>query len=98
MSILVLGLGSFGLGLYGVLTRREIVAILACVEVMIGGALIVLAGLGANAAPGSARVEATTLLMIVLAAAEAALGLALVVSVARSRKTTRVDELTEVRG
>lgn len=99
MSIVVVASGLFALGLYGVLVRRDIVAVLASVEVMIGGALVLLVGLGA-AQPRSAVVgiEGMALLILVLAAAEAALGLALLVMVARRNRTTRIDELNEVRG
>lgn len=98
MSILIVALGLFCIGLYGVLTRRDLVGVLASIEVMIGGALVLLVGLGATRGEGVATIEAVALLVLVLAAAEAAIGLALVVAVARRARTTRVDELTEVRG
>lgn len=101
MSLLVLTMGLFSLGLYGVLTRRDLVAILASVEVMLGAATLLLVGLAAAGTPIAASegaVEATGVMVIVLAAAEAAVGLALVISVARRFKTTRIDELAEVKG
>lgn len=99
MSVMVVACGLFALGLYGVLVRKDIVAVLASVEVMIGGALVLLVGLGAALpAPGAVRIEGMALLILVLAAAEAALGLALLVMVARRSRTTRIDELTEVKG
>lgn len=102
MSVLIVALAVFGIGLYGVLVRRDLVGVLASIEVMIGGALLLFVVGGAwSAAPvagDGGRVEASALLVLVLAAAEAAVGLALVVAVARAAKTTRVDEITEVRG
>lgn len=101
MSLLVVTVGLFSLGLYGVLTRRDLVAILASVEVMLGAATLLLVGLAATGAPMGAHegaVEATGVMVIVLAAAEAAVGLALVISVARRFHTTRIDELAEVKG
>lgn len=86
----------FSIGLYGILTRRDIIAVLASVEVMLGGGLVLLAAVGAKSAPVNA--EAITLLVLVVGAAEAAVGLALMVSVAKSHRGTRIDELTEVRG
>jgi len=98
----VISLGIFGIGLYGVLTRRDLVGILASIEVMIGGALLLFVVAGAwSSTPGAGdggRVEASALMVLVLAAAEAAVGLALVVAAARAAHTTRIDELTEVRG
>jgi len=101
MSVVIITVGLFCIGLYGVLTRRDLVAILASVEIMLGSATLLLVGLAAAGAPLGAHegaVEATGVMVIVLAAAEAAVGLALVISVARRFKTTRVDELTEVKG
>lgn len=97
MSVLVISALLFSAGMYGVLTRRDLVAVIASVEVMIGGALVMLVGLGTRVG-SSANVEAIALMVLVLAAAEAAVGLALVVSVARSHRGARADELTEVRG
>lgn len=101
MSVVVLAMGLFSLGLYGVLTRRDLVAVLASIEVMLGSATMLLVGLAAASDAVGAHqgaVEATGVLVIVLAAAEAAVGLALVMSVARRFESTRVDELTEVKG
>ena len=71
---------------------------------MLGGPLLLLVGLGtmartgANASAGALRVEGIALLVIVVVAAEAAVGLALLVSVARQTKTTALEDLTEVNG
>jgi len=99
MSVLVVTAGLFALGLYGVLSRRDVVAILASVEVMMGAALLLLVTLGAQPTGQSVDfVQAVSLLVLVLAAAEAAVGLALLVAVARRMGTTRIDEMAEVKG
>jgi NADH-quinone oxidoreductase subunit K len=90
------------IGVYGVLVRRDLIGILAAVEVMMAGALLVLVSFGSVTARAaqlaSPRVEAIGLLILVIAAAEASVGLALVVLVARRRNTTSLDDLTEVKG
>lgn len=99
MIALVVCCGLFGIGLYGVLTRRDLIGVLASIEVMIGGALLLAVAFGAHSDPGDlSGVHAVLVLVLVLAAAEAAVGLALVIAVAATRHTTRVDELTEVHG
>lgn len=99
MSVLIVSCALFSLGLYGVLTRRDIVAVLASIEVMMGGAITLLVGLSTTGTPGQVEFsESVALLMLVLAAAEAAVGLALLVVVAKRRRSTRIDELTEVSG
>lgn len=103
MTFVLLIAGTFALGLYGVLSRRDIIGVLASIEVMLGSATVMLVGLGSalgpeqSAAPAGA-VQAIGLLVIVVAAAEASVGLALLVAVARRMGTTRVDELMEVNG
>jgi NADH-quinone oxidoreductase subunit K len=104
--VILIGLSCliFGIGLFGVLARKDAVAVLASVEVMLGGPLLLLVGLGstartgAAAGAGAASVEGIALLVIVVVAAEAAVGLALLVAVARKTKSTALDELTEVNG
>ena len=91
MSLIAVACALFGIGLLGVLVRRDIIALLASVEVMLGGALVLLVGLGASVrhAEPAVSVEGVALIVIVVAAAEAAVGLALLVAVARRRRTTR---------
>lgn len=103
MSILVLSAALFCVGLYGVLVRRDIIAVLASIEVMLAGPLVLLVSVAASIAAGGGQraqgaVQAVGLIVLVIAAAEAAVGLALLVAVARLRRVTRLDELTEVRG
>jgi NADH-quinone oxidoreductase subunit K len=96
VNTLVLSCVLVGAGLYGVLTRRDLVAVLASSEVMLGGAsllLVAYAAAGTAAAAGQGYV----LLVLAVGAAEAAIGIALLVSLVR-RGRTRVDEITEVRG
>jgi NADH-quinone oxidoreductase subunit K len=100
MSLILVACALFGVGLLGVLVRRDIIALLASVEVMLGGALVLLVGLGASVWHSGAAisVEGIALVVIVVAAAEAAVGLALLVAVARRRGTTRIEDLDEVKG
>jgi NADH-quinone oxidoreductase subunit K len=99
MSGVVLASLLFCLGLYGVLTRRELVAVLACVEVMLGGATLMLVTLAASFQPAPIATvgEAFAVVLLAVVAAEAAVGLALLVSLVRRGKAN-VDEIREVRG
>lgn len=97
MIIACAGLAVFGIGLYGVLTRRDLIGVLASIEVMVGGALLLLVMFGAAMPSGSAAAESIALLFLVVAAAEAGVGLALVIAVARTSGHTIVERLTEVR-
>lgn len=96
MTALLLSCGLVAAGLYGVLTRRDLVAVLASIEVMLGGAQLLLVAYEAgSSAPGAA--QGLTIIVLAVAAAEAAVGLALVVTLVQ-RGRTRTDEIEEVRG
>jgi NADH-quinone oxidoreductase subunit K len=99
MSGVVLASLLFCLGLYGVLNRRELVAVLACVEVMLGGATLLLVALAATYKTSTIATagEAYALVLLTVVAAEAAVGLALLVALVRRGKAN-VDEIREVRG
>lgn len=104
MSLLLLTSAMLCLGLYGVLTRRDLVALLASVEVMLGAGTIQLAAFsttlvanGATSPAAAASGQGYTLAIMVLGAAEAAVGLALLVVLVRSGRT-RTDQIEEVRG
>lgn len=100
----VVSIAVFCIGVYGVLTRRDIVGVLASIEVMLAGSMLALVAIAASAEsttgirPLGQSIEAIGLVVLVIAAAEAAVGLALLVSVARRRGITRIDELSEVKG
>ena len=90
---LVLSAVVFALGLYAVLTRRNGVAILMGIELMLNAANINLVAFNKYAAPGAVQGQIFALIVITLAACEAAVGLALVLAAYRSLETIHVDEI-----
>lgn len=83
----------FCLGLYGVLTRRNAVAILMGIELMLNAVNINFVAFNRYVAPGAVSGHVFALIIITLAACEAAIGLALVMSAYRSLETIHVDEI-----
>ncbi len=83
----------FCLGLYGVLTRRNAVAILMGVELMLNAANINLVAFNRYAAPAAVGGQIFALVVITLAACEAGVGLALVMAAYRGLETVHVDEI-----
>lgn len=84
----------FGLGVYGVLVRRNAVMLLMCVELMLNAVNLILVTSDATIAaalPNSGQVFA--LFVIVIAAAEVGVGLALVLQIYRLRASIAVDEI-----
>ncbi|TMI88663.1 MAG: NADH-quinone oxidoreductase subunit NuoK [Bacillati bacterium ANGP1] len=94
---LVLSAVVFALGLYAVLTRRNGVAILMGIELMLNAANINLVAFNKYAAPGAVQGQIFALIVITLAACEAAVGLALVLAAYRSLETIHVDEINVMR-
>lgn len=89
----------FSCGLYGALARRNAIAVLMSIELMLNAANINLVAFWRYSdtfADLSGQVFAV--LVIGLAAAEAAVGLALIIAVYRARKTIDVEELDLLAG
>ena len=91
--VLIFSLLLFAIGLYGVLTRRNIIGILISIELMINAAYINLIAFSkyTSLAPETGQVFA--FFVIALAAAAAAVGLAIVLALYRIRKTVYTDEV-----
>lgn len=98
MTALVLCAAVFGLGLYVVLTRRELIAILAGAELMLGAANVQLVAFASTNGAPPAGAQALALMVMVVAAAEAGVGLALVVTMSRRSGRSRTDDMREVSG
>ena len=88
----------FALGLYAVLTRRDLIAVVAGAELMLGAANVQLLALGLSRGADPASASAFALLVIVVMAAESAVGLAIVVSAWRRSRRGQIDEFEEVAG
>ena len=96
---LVLAAFVFSCGLYGALARRNAIAVLMSIELMLNGANINLIGFWRySATVDSLDGQIFALFIIAIAAAEAAVGLALIISVYRNRKTVNLDELDLLQG
>jgi NADH:ubiquinone oxidoreductase subunit K len=83
----------FALGLFAAVTRRNSVTILMGVELMLNAANINLVAFNKYAAPGAVQGQVFALIVITLAACEAAVGLALVLAAYRTLETVYVDEI-----
>ncbi len=88
----------FALGLAVVLARRNAIAALMGVELMLNAVNVVLVTFDRARPPGLLDGQLFALFVITVAAAEAVVGLALILAVYRARGTVAVDELTELRG
>jgi NADH:ubiquinone oxidoreductase subunit K len=89
----------FAIGLAGALTRRNAILVLVGIELMLNAAnlnFIAFWRYGPN--PEGLTGVMFTLFAIGVAAAEAAVGLALIISIYRHYKTTNLDQINSMRG
>ena len=84
----------FTIGVFGVLVRRNAIIVFMCVELMLNAVnLTFVAFAQAYGAAGQVFV----FFVMTVAAAEAAVGLAIIISVFRNRETANADELNLLR-
>ena len=90
--LLLVSAGLFGLGVVGVLTRRGAITILMSIEIMLNaGNLAFITFSRIHDQPDG---QIFAFFVMTLAAAEAAVGLAIVIALFRLRASTEVDELS----
>jgi NADH-quinone oxidoreductase subunit K len=95
-SYLVLAVVLFSIGALGVLIRRSPLIILLALEIMLNAGNLALIAFSRHAGNGDGQIFALT--VMVVAAAEAVVGLGLIVAVSRRRVDLDVDRLTSLRG
>ncbi len=95
----------FALGVLGFLVRRNIIIVLASIELMLNAANLTF--LGASRHWAQASLEGVgnplqgpifALFVILVAAAEAAVGLALIIALYRQKESVSLDAVTELKG
>ena len=93
--ILALSVILFGLGAAGFIIRRNIITIFMCIELMLNA--VNLAFIGFSRYLGDTGGQIFVFFVIVVAAAEAAVGLAIIIAVERNRKTMAIDDLNSMK-
>ncbi len=92
---LIVAAALFCIGLYGALSRRNAIGILMGVELMLNSVNINLLAFWRHieVARGTLTGQVFAIIVITVAAAEAAVGLALIISAYRHRKTVDVEDM-----
>ena len=112
-NFLILGAILFSIGLYGALSKRNAIAVLMCIELMFNAVNITAVALSRYIVPASLLGESATItdqaartlltgqifsiFIITVAAAEIALGVAIVIALYRSRETVFVTDATQLK-
>jgi NADH-quinone oxidoreductase subunit K len=94
---LLLAAGLFSLGLYGVLGRKNAVAILMGIELMLNAVNINLVAFWRYLTPAGTAGQMFTVVVLAVAAAETAVGLALIISIYRQRKTVAAEDIDQLK-
>ena len=92
---LLLAAALFCLGMFGVLVRRNALIVFMCVELMLNAANLTFLAFARQR--GSDLGHVSAFFVIAVAAAEAAIGLAIVIAVFRSRGTVNIDDIRTMR-
>ena len=91
---LILSAVLFSIGLYGALAKRNVIAVLLCIEIMLNAVNIAMAGFSRYVTPVALTGQVFVLFIMVVAAAEAAVGLAIIMALYRKRgsvDSTKID-------
>ena len=93
---LVLGAVLFGIGAVGVLVRRNALVMLMCIELMLNAVNLSFVALSRSVQ--SIDGQTAVFFILVVAAAEAVVGLGIIVAILRRRPGATADDLSELRG
>jgi len=93
---LVLSAVLFAIGLYGALSKRNTIAILLCIEIMLNAVNIALVAFSRYVVPQMLTGHVFVIFIMAVAAAEAAVGLAIIMAIYRRKGTvdpTDIDSM-----
>lgn len=93
----LLGSALFAIGLYGVITRKNAVLVLASVELMLAAVNVNFVAFDAYVVDPLYAGQIFALFMIAIAAAEVGIGIAIILMIYRNRRSANVDELDLMR-
>ena len=85
----------FALGVFGVLVRRNVIVIFMAIEIMLNAVNLAFVAIARHL--GSMEGQVIVFFVMTVAAAEAAVGLAIIIAMFRNRETTNADELASLR-
>jgi NADH:ubiquinone oxidoreductase subunit K len=95
---LVLSAILFSIGLFGALTRRNTIAVLIFIELMLNAANLTLVAFSRFVTPVALTGQVFAIFVMVVAAAEAAVGLAIIIILYRHRNRVDSDAASEMKG
>jgi NADH-quinone oxidoreductase subunit K len=95
---LLLSSALFAIGAFGVLARRNLLIVLMSLELMLNGVNIALVAFSLKFAGAAPHGQVLVMMVMAVAAAEVAVGLAIVIALFRTRQTLDTDDLQMMGG
>ena len=96
-AYLILSAMLFAIGTFGFLARRNAISMLMCIELMVNAVNLSILAFGAFIPALKDHASVIALIVVAVAAAEATVGLAIVIAIYRNRRTPLVDEYDAMR-
>ena len=96
-SYLVLATLLFAIGMFGFLARRNAISMLMSIELMLNAVNLSIVAFGSFNAKLAASGSVIALMVMAVAAAEATVGLAIIIAIFRNKRTPLVDEYDAMR-
>lgn len=96
-AYLALALILFCIGLYGALTKRNTVIVLISIELMLNAVNINLVAFSKLGAAPTINGQIFALFVMAIAAAEAAIGLAILIALFKNHKTVNIDQMNTMK-
>jgi NADH:ubiquinone oxidoreductase subunit K len=94
---LILSAALFAVGLFGALSRKHLITILMCLEMMLNAVNIALVAFSRFVTPALLTGQVFAIFVIIVAAAETAVGLAIIISVYRHRQAIHSDKIDSMK-
>lgn len=95
---LILSAVLFCIGLFGVLAKRNAIVILMCVEIMLNAVNITLIAFSRYITPAALTGQVFAIFVMAVAAAEATVGIAIIISVYKNRESVDVNRFNITKG
>ena len=96
-AYLVVSILLFGIGAFGFMARRNAILMLIAIELMLNSVNLALVAFNAYRPAGANTGAVFALMTMAVAAAEATVGLALVIAIIRTRQTAEVDQYADLK-
>jgi NAD(P)H-quinone oxidoreductase subunit 4L len=98
MHYVILATCLFGIGLFGVMTSRNVIRVLMALELMFNAVNINFVAFNNFVHPDGIAGQIFAIFILTVAAAEASVGLAIVIALYRGRATVDMDAFTMLKG